>query len=169
VNAPDFSTRPRARRLPPLDLGLLVAGLLAAALTARGVWIARAEGEVARTHREDVDREIAAARQRIAALEKRAGDGLTDRAWLSAEAPPPRVLRALGELLPPDVRLDGLVLTYGRALELEMRVVARGPRAYDRLLERLEGSPRLRDLVLGAESRQGEVATTVRATFVPGP
>jgi len=49
-----------------------------------------------------------------------------------------------------------------------MRVVARTSGAYDRLLQRLEASPRLKDLVLGAESREGRIETTVRATFVPG-
>ncbi len=50
-----------------------------------------------------------------------------------------------------------------------MRVVARNPRAYDRLLERLQASSRLKDLVLGAENREGEVQTTVQASFEPGP
>ena len=97
------------------------------------------------------------------------GDGVSGQAWLTAEAPPSRVLAELGEVLPPDVRLDGLSLTYGRRLEVEMRVVARSPRAYDQLLERLQASARLRDLVLGAENREGEVKTTVHASFEPGP
>jgi Tfp pilus assembly protein PilN len=97
------------------------------------------------------------------------GDGVTGQAWLTAEAPPSRVLAELGEVLPPDVRLDGLSLTYGRRLEVEMRVVARSPRAYDLLLERLQASPRLKDLVLGAENREGEVQTTIHASFEPGP
>ncbi len=93
---------------------------------------------------------------------------MTGQVWLTTEAPPPRVLAQLGDLLPPDVRLDTLSLTYGRSLEVEMRVVARASGAYDRLLQRLEASPRIKDLVLGAESREGRVETTVRATFVPG-
>ena len=79
------------------------------------------------------------------------------------------MLAELGDVLPPDVRLEGLSLTYGRRLEVEMRVVARSPRAYDLLLERLQTSPRLKDLVLGAEDREGEVETTVHASFEPGP
>ena len=93
---------------------------------------------------------------------------MTGQVWLTAEAPPPRVVAQVSDLLPPDVRLDALNLSYGRSLEVEMRVVARSWGAYDRLLERLEASPRLKDLVLGAESREGRVETTVRAIFVPG-
>jgi len=169
MNAPDFSTRPPARRLAAADLALLAAGLLAAALCARAVVSGRAELRAARARLVEVRREIDDAQRRVLVLESRMGDGVTGQAWLTAEAPPPRVLAEIGELLPPDVRLDGLSLIYGRRLEVEMRVVARSSRAYDRLLERLETSPRLKDLVLGAESREGEVETTVHASFEPGP
>lgn len=168
MSAPDFSTRPRARRLLPWELALVAAGILAGALSAQAIVATRAEGEIARARLAEVRGEIESSRRRLTELEKRAGDGVTGQLWLTTEAPPPRVLAQLGALLPPDVRLDALSLTYGRTLELEMRVVARTSGAYDRLLERLEASPRLKDLVLGAESRTGRVETTVRATFVPG-
>jgi len=168
VSAPDFSTRPRARRLPPWELALIAVGILAAAVSARAILGTRAEGETARARLAEVRSEIESDRRRLSELERRASDGVTGQVWLTAEAPPPRVLAQLGVLLPPDVRLDSLSLTYGRTLEVEMRVVARTSGAYDRLLERLEASPRLKDLVLGAESRAGRVETTVRATFVPG-
>jgi hypothetical protein len=169
MNAPDFSTRPATPRLAASDLALLAAGVLAAALCARAVVGGRAEVGAARARLAEVRRDLDDARHRTLVLERRMGDGVTGQAWLTAEAPPSRVLAELGELLPPDVRLDGLSLTYGRRLEVEMRVVARSPRGYDLLLERLQASPRLKDLVLGAENREGEVQTTVHASFEPGP
>ena len=169
MKPPDFSTRAATPRLGASELALLAAGVLAAALCARAVWSGRAEVGAARARLADVRRDVDDTRRRTLVLEKRMGDGVTGQAWLTAEAPPSRVLGELGEVLPPDVRLDGLSLTYGRRLEVEMRVVARNPRAYDRLLERLQASSRLKDLVLGAENREGEVQTTVQASFEPGP
>ena len=169
MNAPDFSTRPATPRLGASDLALLATGVLAAALCARAAVGGRAEVVAARARLAEVRREVNDARRRTLVLERRMSDGVTGQAWLTAEAPPSRVLTELGEVLPPDVRLDGLSLTYGRRLEVEMRVVARSPRAYDRLLERLQASPRLKDLVLGAENREGEVQTTVHASFEPRP
>jgi Tfp pilus assembly protein PilN len=169
MTAPDFSTRPAAPRLASSDLALLATGVLAAALCAHAAVSGRAEVGAVRARLAEVRRDVDEARRRTLFLEKRMGDGVTGQAWLTAEAPPSRVLAELGEVLPPDVRLDGLSLTYGRRLEVEMRVVARSPRAYDLLLERLQASPRLKDLVLGAESREGEVQTTVHASFEPGP
>jgi Tfp pilus assembly protein PilN len=168
MSAPDFSTRPRARRPPAWELALVAVGLLAAALGARAVVGTRAEGWAVRARLAEVRGEIEGARRRVSDLERRSSDGVTGQVWLTAEAPPARVVAQISDLLPPDVRLDALSLTYGRSLEVEMRVVARTPGAYDRLLQRLEASPRLKDLVLGAESREGRVETTVRATFVPG-
>jgi len=168
VSAPDFSTRPRARRPPAWELALVAAGALAAVLCARSIVGTRAEGSTARARLAEVRGEVEGAQRRLSALERRAGAGVTGQVWLTAEAPPPRVVARVCDLLPPDVRLDALSLTYGRSLEVEMRVVARTSGAYDRLLQRLEASPRLKDLVLGAESREGRVETTVRATFVPG-
>jgi hypothetical protein len=168
MNARDFSTRPAPPRLAVSDLALLGAGVLAAALSVRAVVGGRAEVGAARAQLAEVRRDGDEARRRTLVLEKRMGDGVTGQAWLTAEAPPSRVLAELGDVLPPDVRLDGLSLTYGRRLEVEMRVVARSPRAYDLLLERLQASARLRDLVLGAENREGEVKTTVHASFEPG-
>lgn len=168
MSAPDFSTRPSARRPPAWEMALAAAGIVAAVLCARAIVKTRAEGAAARERLAEIRREMDDLQRRASALEKRAGHGVAGQAWLTAEAPPPRVLAALGSLLPPDVRLGVLSLSYGRRLEVEMRVIARSPQAYDRLLERLEASPRLQELTLGAESREGEVETTVRATFVPG-
>ncbi len=162
----DFSTRPRARAPAGGDVILFALALAAALVTVRAVWSARAEGASAHARLEEARRETEDARRRVEALEKGASDGVSRQAWLTAEAPPPYVIEKLGELLPPDVRLESLLLTYGRALEVEMRVAARNPGAYDRLVERLLASPRMKDVVLGAENREGEVLTTLHATFV---
>ncbi|HSB61375.1 MAG TPA: hypothetical protein VLI67_06630 [Vicinamibacteria bacterium] len=166
MRVPDFSTRTPAQGPPVWDLALAAAGILAVALCAGAIVEARTEAAAVREGLAEVRREIAGLERQASSLERRAGEGPTGQAWLTAEAPPPLVLAELGDLLPPDVRLAGLSLGYGRTLEIEMRVVARSPGAYDRLLERLEASPRLKDLSLGAESREGEVETTVRASFV---
>jgi Tfp pilus assembly protein PilN len=162
----DFSSRPRARVPAGADAILLAFALAAALVTVRAVWSARAEGASAQARLEEARRETEDARRRVDALEKATSDGVSRQAWLTAEAPAPLVIERLGELLPPDVRLESLLLIYGRALEVEMRVAARDPRAYDRLVERLLASPLVKDVVLGAENREGEVQTTVHATFV---
>jgi Tfp pilus assembly protein PilN len=169
MSAPDFSTRPKGREAGLPDLMLLLAGFVAAVLCAGALLRARADTASVQARLADV-RSRTAGDQRLAAqLERRAGEGVIGQARLTSEAPPPRVLAELAALLPPDVRLEGLTLAYGRGLEIEMKVVARNPQAYDRLLDRLEKSPRIKGLTHGAESRQGEVQTTVRATFEPGP
>lgn len=162
----DFSTRPRARALAGADAILLTLAVAAALVTVRAVWSAGAEGVSARARLEEARRETGEVRRRVEALEKGASDGVSRQAWLTAEAPAPYVIEKLGELLPPDVRLESLLLTYGRGLEVEMKVAARNPGAYDRLVERLLASPRVKDVVLGAENREGEVVTTLHATFV---
>jgi Tfp pilus assembly protein PilN len=112
-----------------------------------------------------------AARARLRTLEGRggAGEGPLGQALLTTEAPAVGVLMALAGVLPPDVRLDRITLTYGRELALEMGVIARDPRAFDRLLERLDSFPLLRDVRPGAENRAGEVRTIVRATWSTHP
>jgi hypothetical protein len=169
MNAPDFSTRKATPRLAASDLAVLATGALAAALCVHAVVGGQADVGAARARLIEVRRQVDEARRRTLLLDKRMGDGVSGQAWLTAEAPPSRVLAELGAVLPPDVRLDGLSLTYGRRLEVEMRVVARSPRAYDLLLERLQASARLKDLVLGAENREGEVQTTVHMSYEPGP
>jgi len=167
MRAPDFSTRHRATRRPGWEWGLLGAGVIAAALCLGALLTARAEERGVRARLLEVRREAEGLERRARALERRGREGVTGQAWLTEEAPPARVLARLAGLLPDDVRLDALSLAYGRRLEVEMQVAARSPQAYDRLLERLEASPSLADLVLGAEEREGEVRTTVRASYVP--
>jgi hypothetical protein len=170
VSAPDFSTTPR-RRPRARDIALVVAALGLALLSVRAALAAHSERERARARLAEVQADIEASKAWLRTLEVRGGggEGLLGQALLTTEAPFPRVLAELAETLPPDVRLERITLAYGRALALEMGVVARDPRAFDRLLERLDSSPRLRDVRPGAESREGEVRTTVRAVWTPRP
>jgi len=170
TRGPDFSTHPRR---PPLGTGpaaLLAAGVLAFAVAAQDAWSAR--GSLADAHKslEVARRETEDLRARTRAFEARGlrgGDVLGAQAWLTSEAPPPRLLAELGALLPPDVRFEALTLRYGRRLEVELRVVAREARSYDLFLKRLAASPRIEELTPGAENREGEVRATVRALYKP--
>lgn len=170
MSTPDFSTIPRGRPRAR-DLALLAGSLLLALLSARAALSAHGERDAARARVADVRREIDAAKGRLRALEARTGpaEGPLNQAVLTAEAPAARVIAQVAGVLPPDVRLDGISLSYGRDLALEMRIVARDPRAFDRVLGLLQSWPLLRDVRPGAENREGEVRTTVRATWVNPP
>lgn len=145
------------------------AALLAAAVFAAGsAW---ADARHARASVEDVRREIAAAEARAKALQPAAGDegALGARAVWSAEAPPPRVVAALAQMLPRDVRLETLILRYGAQLEVEMTLTARTAADYDRFLQALESSPAFDRIVLGDESRaEAAVRASVRARYHGG-
>lgn len=169
MSAPDFSTAPH-RRAPGRDLGLLAVAFLLAFVAAGAAWSTARERDRTRARVQEVRRGISDAQGRLHALETRAGapGGPLTQVFLNAEAPPAQVLAEVAGQLPPDVRLEGISLAYGRELALDMRVVAKNPAAFDRLLERLQSLPRLRDVVPGSESREGEVRTTVRAVWVAG-
>jgi hypothetical protein len=170
VTAPDFSTVARRRALPR-DLALVAAALLLALLSVRAALVAHADRRKALARVEEVRAEVDTAKARLRGLEARGGggEGPIVQALLTADAPFPRVVAAVAEMLPPDVRLERIGLAYGRELALEIAVVARGPHAFDRLLERLDATPRLRDVRPGPETREGEVRTTVRATWGSKP
>jgi hypothetical protein len=160
----DFSTRPRPPERSPLDLVLAGSALLALAWSgacAHGSW---RDARQKRARVEEARRELAADRATPAALPASEA-AFSQQALLSLEAAPPVVLAALASVLPPDVRLDGLVLTYGPVLRLELSVVARDAAAYDLFLSRLEASPRFASIVPGEENRDGEVRTVVRASY----
>jgi hypothetical protein len=169
VSAPDFSTSPR-RGPSVLDLALLALAFLLAALAATTAWSARRERDLTRARLQVVRRETDEAQGRLKALEARAGapGGVLTQVFLSREAPPAQVLAEVASQLPPDVRLEGIGLAYGRELAVEMHVVARNAAAFDRLFEKLKAVPRLRDVVPGPESREGEVRTTLRSVWVAG-
>ena len=67
-----------------------------------------------------------------------------------------------------DARLGRLDLRYGDELELDLHVETRTPAAYDRFLEALAASGRVDRVVPGPEAREGEVAASVKAVYVPG-
>jgi len=166
----DFSTRPR-RRVRSVDLLLLGAGLLAAGLAAHAAWSASNELRYRRNEVDDVRREADAAAERVRALESGrvpGGDTLMSQAQFTMEAPPPRIVADLSALLPPDVRLLSLMLTYRDRLEVDARVSARKAEAYDELLARLGRSPLFEDVVPGPENREGELFASVRMRYRGG-
>jgi hypothetical protein len=115
-------------------------------------------------------REAASLQERLRRLE--AGPslgvaGLAARIVTSLESPPSRVLGALAALMPPDVRLDGVDLSYGVRLDVDARVVARRAESYDLFLKRLAESSVFEGIVPGSESRQGETRASLRMTYRP--
>src|SRR5262249_12568008 len=116
----DFSTTPRR---PPLGTGaivLLAAAALAAAAAGVAAGSARRDVDAARGRLAAVQRETDQLRARTRAFEARGlrgRDVVGARAWLTSAAPPPRLLAEMGELLPPDVRLEGVTLRYGSRLD----------------------------------------------------
>jgi Tfp pilus assembly protein PilN len=166
---PDFSTRPRARRPARLEQALVLAAAGALVLAILGAVRGAAARDEAVQEVARLRREVDARRARLAALERAAtrGSTLRSRTELTARAAPPRVITDLAPLVPDDARLDGLELHYGDRLELGLRVEARTPAAYDRLLEALASSGRLSGVVPGPESREGVVASSLRAVYRP--
>jgi ABC-type amino acid transport substrate-binding protein len=169
VSAPDFSTSPR-RGLAVRELALLAVALLLAAMAAAAAFSASRERNRTRARLLEVRRETDEAQGRLRALEARVGapGGVLTQVVLARDAPPAEVLAEVAGQLPPDVRLEGIGLVYGRELAVELRVVARNAAAFDRLFEKLKAAQRLRDVVPGPESREGEVRTTVRAVWTAG-
>jgi Tfp pilus assembly protein PilN len=166
----DFSTRRRPPRRRAGDVALLALAclLLAAALYSAGAAWADERRAGASLHH--VRQEIAAAADRVKTLQAPSGGpgAVGARAVLSVEAPPPRVVAAIAEMLPPDVRLESLTLRYGAELEVEMVLTARTAAEYDRFLQALESSPAFDRVVLGNETRTVAVKASVRARYQPG-
>jgi hypothetical protein len=171
MSRPDFSTRGKRPELRTADLGLLAAAALALSLavtSAAGAWgdLRRAAADLDAARRETVD---AAGRAR--ALQGRKGPDavLSSRAFLTAEAPPSRVLADLESILPGDVRLIVLTLDYGERVDLGMQLSARHAASYDRFLQLLQQSPFFADVRPGEEARDGGVRAQVQATYRVGP
>src|SRR5207245_1204049 len=95
------------------------------------------------------------------------GQAIAYQAFVTAEAPPPRVLADLVALMPGDVRLDAVSMTYGEPLGLRVEVVARTPSSYDLFLDRLQRSPLFTDVLSGEENRDGELRTSIQMTYRP--
>jgi hypothetical protein len=135
-----------------------------ATYTAGSAWV---DLRHARRQAEEARLEVEADRERLRLLASRGAAAEGVPALLSADAPPPRVLADLAAVMPGDVRLESLALTYGQTVALEMQVVARAAPAYDAFLQRLEGSPVFGDVTPGDESRGDEVRGSLRVTYRP--
>ena len=165
---PDFSTRPRRRRPPARAILAVALALLALGLAAHAAWTTRREAAAARDRLAAVEREIGTLQARIRAVGARAAGGgeLLARAAAAGDAPPERIVAELARALPGDARVERLSIVYRDEISLEMRVVARDPEAWDRALEGLARTERLNEVSPGPERREGEVRTTVRAQWV---
>jgi len=146
---------------------MLLVSALVFGLAAQQACAARAAQDRARSRVAEARGDVTALRERLRRLEARSGadDAAIGRALAAAAAPPPRVLADVVALLPGDVRLDGLSLSYGERIELDLQVVARRARDYDLFLERLTASPRFEAVLPGPERREGEVRANVRAAY----
>jgi hypothetical protein len=162
----DFSTHPRRAGLPPLQAALVIVAGLALAWSSYSAFAARQEANRRRASVDQARRDLESSRARLAALESRSSDlALARQTLLTLDAPPPRVLATLAQLMPADVRLASVTLQYGERLEVRMQVVARSATAYDAFLERLQSSPAFEGVLPGDENRDGEVRATVRAGY----
>jgi hypothetical protein len=170
VKTPDFSSRGPRPAARPWEAVLLAVALALITLSSYKASSSYADSRRARLAYEAETREATSLQERLRRLE--AGPsvgvaGLAARVVTSMESPPSRVLAALTALMPPDVRLDGVGLSYGVRLDVEARVVARRAESYDLFLKRLAESPVFEAIVPGSESRQGETRASLRMTFRP--
>jgi hypothetical protein len=165
----DFSSRPRRRAARPFDLALLAAGSAALLLSAYATVNAWNGRQRARARVEETRRETQAAQSRVRELEaqREPAQAAAYQALLTVEAPPPSVLADLVALMPGDVRLDAVSLSYGEPLGVRVDVVARSAPAYDLFLDRLQRSPRFADVLPGEENRDGELRTSIQMTYRP--
>ena len=166
----DFSSRPRRRPPQPVDLGLIGIGVLTLIFGGYATGTSWADFKRARQHVADVRRDTEAAQARLKTMEARSAPtaALATQALLSADAAPPRVLAELAALMPPDVKLDSLNLTYGEGIGMSMHVSAKGAGAYEAFLQRLESSPLFEEVVPGEETRDGGVAASIEMRYRGG-
>jgi Tfp pilus assembly protein PilN len=166
----DFSSRPRRRPPQPVDLGLIGIGVLTLIFAGYATGTSWADFKRARQHVADVRRDTEAAQARLKTMEARSAPtaALATQALLSADAAPPRVLAELAALMPPDVKLDSLNLTYGEGIGMSMHVSAKGAGAYEAFLQRLESSPLFEEVVPGEETRDGGVSASIEMRYRGG-
>ena len=166
----DFSSRPRRRPPQPVDLGLIGIGVLTLIFAGYATGTSWADFKRARQHVADVRRDTEAAQARLKTMEARSAPtaALATQALLSADAAPPRVLADLAALMPPDVKLDTLNLTYGEGVGMSMHVSAKGTGAYEAFLQRLESSPLFEEVVPGEETRDGGVSASIEMRYRGG-
>jgi hypothetical protein len=161
---PDFSSTPRTSRVPLYQQLAFAACALVAIAAALQAYQAREQAQAARRRLAEVSREVDVARGRAQALESRARAA---RAGMLApeDAPPARIVAEVASLLPDDVRLERIAIDYRHGGVLELLVVAHDARAWDRLLQQLEGASRIREVEPGPEARAAEVRSLVRARW----
>ena len=164
---PDFKTAPRHARGSAWASLWLAAGALALAVSGYLAASTRAAAGAAVLRLAEVTGEVKALAAREAALAARPAAGA--ERLRAEDAPPARIVADVAAALPPDVRLDRLAIDYERGGRLELGVVARSAAAWDRLLERLDRAPRIREVEPGPEARAGEVRSAVRARWSASP
>jgi Tfp pilus assembly protein PilN len=166
----DFSSRPRRRPPQPVDLGLIGIGVLTLIFAGYATGTSWADFKRARQHVADVRRDTEAAQARLKTMEARSAPtaALATQALLSADAAPPRVLADLAALMPPDVKLDSLNLSYGEGIGMSMHVSAKGAGAYEAFLQRLESSPLFEEVVPGERRADGGVTASIEMRYRGG-
>jgi len=164
---PDFRTAPQPSRGPAWGWLSLAVGILALLASAYLAATTRVEANASARHLAEVAGEVKALAAREAAVSARPAAGA--ERLRAADAPPARIVADVAAALPPDVRLERLAIDYERGGRLELGVVARSASAWDRLLERLERAPRIREVEPGPEAREGEVRSAVRARWSAAP
>jgi hypothetical protein len=166
----DFSSRPRRRPPQPVDLGLIGIGVLTLIFAGYATGTSWADFKRARQHVADVRRDTQAAQARLKTMEARSAPtaALATQALLSTDAAPPRVLADLAALMPPDLKLDSLSLSYGEGIGMSMHVSAKNAGAYEAFLQRLEASPLFEEVIPGEEARDGGVAASIEMRYRGG-
>ena len=163
----DFSSRPRRRPPQPFDLGLIGIGVLTLIFAGYATGTSWADFKRARQHVADVRRDTETAQARLKTMEARSAPtaALATQALLSTDAAPPRVLAELAALMPPDLKLDSLSLSYGEGIGMSMHVSAKNAGAYEAFLQRLEASPLFEEVVPGEEARDGGVSASIEMRY----
>jgi Tfp pilus assembly protein PilN len=153
-----------------MDLGLIAVGLLTLIFAGYATGTSWAEFKRARQHVADVRRDTQAAETRLKTMEARSAPtaALATQALLSTDAAPPRVLSDLAALMPADVKLESLALTYGDGIGMIMQVSAKSGGAYEAFLQRLEGSPLFEEVIPGEETRDGGVTASIQVRYRGG-
>jgi hypothetical protein len=165
----DLSTRPR-RRSGRADRLSAIVGAIAFVWASSAAGRARDEAARAQAALAAVETESARAEARLRALGAGAGaeaERLANRVALNAEAPLPRVLAELTDLMPEEVRLRALQVSYDDEVSVEAQVEARSVDAWDAFLDRLATSRRFRGIVPGPEARGGDLRVTIRMRYSP--
>ena len=152
-----------------MDLAILAIGGAAFLFSAYATADAWNGLQRARVRVDEARRDADQAQARVRDLEARRepAQAMAYQALLTAEAPPPRVLADLVALMPGDVRLDAVTLSYGDPLGVRVEVVARNASSYDLFLDRLQRSPLFTDVLPGEENREGELRTSIQMTYRP--